>query len=84
MSTWHGGKGSARRPPSVDDETIASNWDRIFKKPAAVPERMVERECADCGGEVTHKGSGDESLEYCAECDRIVEGQTKPRKDDDR
>lgn len=27
-----GGKGSAPRPFSVDQETFASNWDRIFKK----------------------------------------------------
>ena len=27
------GKGSGRRPASVSDETMASNWDRIFGKP---------------------------------------------------
>ena len=27
-----GGKGSSPRPYSVDQETFASNWDRIFGK----------------------------------------------------
>lgn len=32
MSKWHGGKGSNRRPPSIDTKTFDENWDRIFKK----------------------------------------------------
>lgn len=30
MTAWEGGKGSAPRPLSVDGDTFASNWDRIF------------------------------------------------------
>jgi hypothetical protein len=29
---WHGGKGSAPRPYSVDQKTFESNWDLAFKK----------------------------------------------------
>lgn len=29
---WHGGKGSRPRKQSVDNETFANNWDRIFGK----------------------------------------------------
>lgn len=30
MTKWHGGKGSARRPAQVPEETLRDNWDRIF------------------------------------------------------
>lgn len=32
MAMSDGGKGSSPRPYSVDQETFASNWDRIFGK----------------------------------------------------
>lgn len=32
MTHWHGGKGSAIRPLSVDNKTYQSNWDLIFRK----------------------------------------------------
>jgi hypothetical protein len=27
------GKGSKRRPSDIDDDTLSTNWDRIFNKP---------------------------------------------------
>jgi hypothetical protein len=39
------GKGSTRRQPQIDDKTLTSNWDAIFKKKE--PEQF--RLCLDCG-----------------------------------
>jgi hypothetical protein len=39
------GKGSTRRQPQIDDKTLTSNWDAIFKKKE--PEQF--RLCPDCG-----------------------------------
>jgi hypothetical protein len=39
------GKGSTRRQPQIDDKTLTSNWDVIFKKKE--PEKF--RLCPDCG-----------------------------------
>jgi hypothetical protein len=50
MSTqWHGGKGSSRRPMSVDEDTYASNWDRIFnnKKKEQLDDIKSSEEIAD-------------------------------------
>ena len=40
-----GGKGSAPRPLSVDQETFESNWDRIFSKKQ---EREISSEVEQC------------------------------------
>jgi hypothetical protein len=40
-----GGKGSAPRPLSVDQETFGSNWDRIFSKKR---EREISSEVEQC------------------------------------
>lgn len=38
-----GGKGSAPRPFSVDQDTFASNWDRVFgKKPKKIADMTPE------------------------------------------
>jgi hypothetical protein len=39
------GKGSTRRQPQIDDQTLTSNWDSIFGKKE--PEQFSE--CPDCG-----------------------------------
>lgn len=33
------GKGSGRRPPKVDEQTFASNWDRIFSGRSSTAEQ---------------------------------------------
>jgi hypothetical protein len=38
------GKGSTRRQPQVDDQTLTSNWDAIFKKKEPEPFKL----CPDC------------------------------------
>jgi len=37
------GKGDTPRPKSVDEETFAANWDRIFKQ-GATPEPTKEED----------------------------------------
>jgi hypothetical protein len=37
----HGGKGDTPRPISVDSETFASNWDRIFGKKKPVDDAVI-------------------------------------------
>lgn len=32
IGKWHGGKGDARRKPTVSQQTVDDNWDRIFGK----------------------------------------------------
>lgn len=39
-----GGKGSSPRPYSVDQQTFASNWDRIFSKTASLEVTQEEDE----------------------------------------
>jgi hypothetical protein len=39
-----GGKGSSPRPYSVDQETFADNWDKIFKKKKPDVEDGYEQE----------------------------------------
>lgn len=38
---WHGGKGSAPRPKSVDEKVYADNWARIFEKYTPTPSPFV-------------------------------------------
>ena len=38
------GKGSTRRQPQIDDQTLKSNWDAIFGKKEKKPKL-----CPDCG-----------------------------------
>jgi len=33
--------------------------------------------CNFCNTEITQKGGGDEYLDYCPQCERIVEGHTR-------
>jgi hypothetical protein len=46
-----GGKGSRARPFSVDQNTFASNWDRIFRKDQKMQVRVQERseDIGKCG-----------------------------------
>lgn len=62
-------KGSGRRPPKVAAEQVRSNWDRIFRRPKVWV-------CMCCENEVGGVGAGDEVLDYCHHCERIVEGNT--------
>ena len=39
-------KGSARRPPKVDQETIRSNWDKIFGN--LLERHKTTLECPQC------------------------------------
>lgn len=66
------GKGSGRRPAKVDDDTFASNWDRIFGK----KEKETYVACDACHEEVSQLRAGDESFDYCEWCEEIVEGRT--------
>mgnify|MGYP006119241431 CR=1 FL=1 len=34
----HGGKGDKRRKPTVDNETVVSEWERIFSEGGKCPE----------------------------------------------
>ena len=63
------GKGDKRRAPQVLPQVIRSNWDKIFPKKTVTV-------CGFCLEEVGGVGAGDESLDYCHECDQIVEGNT--------
>ena len=36
-SSWHGGKGSAPRPKSVDDQEYSARWETIFGKKESAP-----------------------------------------------
>jgi Zn ribbon nucleic-acid-binding protein len=43
------GKGDKRRPPGVDYETYAGNWDRIFNKGKQMGDFKEYIECSHCG-----------------------------------
>jgi len=45
-SQWHGGKGSARRPTSVDHAKWEENYHRIFGY------KDKTKRCTDCGEEL--------------------------------
>ena len=62
------GKGSGRRPAKVDGAHVAENWARIFGS--------KKTRCDQCKAEVIGKGAGDEVVDYCPECEQIVEGNT--------
>ena len=38
--------------------------------------------CPYCGNEATGVGGGDEFLDFCQECDRIIEGETVESEDE--
>ena len=60
------GKGSTQRPSQIDDETLASNWDRIFGKKVAASD--TSEECVDETQEEEHE-------EYiCPSCSGSGEG----------
>lgn len=70
-------KGSGRRPTKVDKATADANWERIFKsKQIDLPLMEKYRICATCMAEVTRVQGGDEVLDWCGDCGRIVEGNT--------
>lgn len=56
-----GGKGSAPRPFSVDQETYANNWDTIFKRKEKIEQenKRIESEVSGAinAQENRHKGS---------------------------
>jgi hypothetical protein len=65
------GKGDDRRPE--DKAKFDAGYTRIFKNPFGTTIIV----CAECEEQVTVASAGDESLDYCATCERIVEGNTK-------
>ncbi len=61
------GKGSTQRKSQVDDETLASNWDRIFGKKVSASD--TSEECVDETQEEEH----DEDY-ICPSCSGSGEG----------
>lgn len=57
------GKGSTQRPSQIDDETLASNWDRIFGKKEEV-EEDDDYICPSCSG----SGEGMHDGAVCHKC----------------
>ena len=58
------GKGSTQRPSQVDDETLSSNWDRIFGKKEEVEEDDDDYICPSCSG----SGEGMNDGAVCHKC----------------
>lgn len=61
MSSWHGGKGSAPRPYSVDQQKFQDNWEKTFgKKQQAEEPKAVEKPdcwCYNCNKDYYEPGS---------------------------
>lgn len=80
MSKWHGGKGSRPRPISVDQDTYASNWDRIFGKKQRREEALDElaQLSQEMGlyehesNRVEHENCG--TPDCCGTCDTATKG----------
>ena len=60
--SWHGGKGSKRRPESK------SKFDEGF-------ERAFGRQTKCCGASIKTVRAGDDGLDTCTDCGRCVEGE---------
>lgn len=72
MMNSTGGKGSALRPSSIDQETYASNWERIFgKKSRPVTESTEQSDSGACVG----FGQPGQTAQFvaCAHCDEAVD-----------
>jgi len=66
-----GGKGSAPRPLSVDNNTFADNWAATFGK-KHVDANDTSEECVDETDETEH--DEDDALDYCDACSGSGEG----------
>lgn len=56
------GKGSGRRPQQVDDQTVASNWARIFGKKAKPITVTVPADLPGCSTAASATGSNPDDL----------------------
>lgn len=67
---------TARNDPYVEADPITSVLDACAEQNAKEPKMETYYICADCLTDVIQVVAGDESLDYCGECERLVEGNT--------